>query len=146
MKKFVFMLAILLTLCATTLRADNERPISVNQLPVTAQEFIKQYFAGRKVIFVKEETEFISKSYDVLFSDGDSLEFDKDGNWNEVNCKFSVVPAEIVPEPIANYVSANYPDVIIKKIEKSRREYEVKLSNRVELSFDTNFNLTDIDM
>ena len=66
--------------------------------------------------------------------------------WEEIDCKASSVPSAIVPAQIQEYIRKNYPDTTVKKIEKNRREYEVKLSNRVELSFDLKFNLTDIDM
>ncbi|MDE6858048.1 MAG: PepSY-like domain-containing protein, partial [Alistipes sp.] len=67
------------------------------------------------------------------------------GEWKEVDCKFTEVPAGIVPAPIAEYVVNNYPNTEVVKIEKDSREYEVKLSNRMELTFDRRFNLTDID-
>ena len=146
MKKLTFILVCLFTLCAITLRADNERPIQVNQLPAAAQQFIKQHFADRKIVLAKMETELMSKSYEVIFADGDHIDFDGKGNWEEVDCKFSSVPTAVVPVRIMDYVRANYPDETVKKIEKDRREYEVKLSNRVELSFDLKYNLTDIDM
>ena len=146
MKKLTFILVCLFTLCAITLRADNEKPIQVNQLPAAAQQFIKQHFADRKIVLAKMETELMSKSYEVILADGDHIDFDGKGNWEEVDCKSSSVPTAVVPVRIMDYVRANYPDETVKKIEKDRREYEVKLSNRVELSFDLKYNLTDIDM
>ena len=43
------------------------------------------------------------------------------------------------------YKITNYPDTKVLKIERDKKEYEVKLSNRVELKFDLKFNLIDID-
>lgn len=45
---------------------------------------------------VKVESDFLQKSYDVIFIDGNKVEFDKKGNWIEVNCKFSVVLQGII--------------------------------------------------
>lgn len=146
MKKLASILVCLFILCVFTLRADNEKPIQVNQLPVAAQQFIKQHFADRKVALAKVETEFVSKSYEVVFADGDHIDFDSKGNWEEIECKSSSVPTAVIPTKIMEYIRENYPDTTVRKIEKDRREYEVKLSNRVELSFDLKFNLTDIDM
>lgn len=146
MRKITLILTCILTLCFGSLRADNEKVIPVNQFPATAQQLITQHFGDKKVAVSKVESDILSKSYEVIFTDGDKVEFDGKGNWEEVDCRFSSVPAGIIPAPIMNYVKENYPDAIIKKIEKDRREYEVKLSNRVELSFDMEFNLTDIDM
>ena len=146
MKRLTFLLVCLFTLCATTLRADNEKPIQVSQLPAAAQQFIKQHFADRKVALAKVETELMSKSYEVIFADGDHIDFDSKGNWEKIDCKSSAVPTSAIPAQIMKYVRENYPDTTVKKIGKDRREYEVKLSNRIELSFDLKFNPTDIDM
>lgn len=146
MKKATLLLACLFTLCTAFAYADNERPIQTSQLPETAQQFIKRHFADSKVALAKMETEFLSKSYEVIFASGEHIEFDGSGNWTEIDCKTSSVPTEAVPAPIVEYIRTNYPDATVRKIEKDRREYEVKLSNRIELTFDLKFNLIDIDM
>ena len=56
------------------------------------------------------------------------------------------VPEEIVPEQIAEYVRTHFPGVMVKEIAKERKEYEVELSNSLELKFDRKaFFLTDYD-
>ena len=91
------------------------------------------------------ESDFFYKSYEVIFTNGDKVEFDNKGNWEEVNCKYSYVPTAIIPAAIQKYVTTNYPDAKILKIERDKKDYEVKLSNRTELKFDLKFNLIDID-
>lgn len=141
----------ILTLAAATLlgiftaSADNDRPITVDRLPQAAQAFIRQYFPDATVSYAKEEREFVKTEYTVRFADASKIEFDKAGNWKEVDCKRSAVPAAIVPAQIAAYVAQHYPDAAITAIERNRREYEIKLSNRLELTFDMKFNLIDID-
>ena len=144
MKKLVFLLVCLFTL-QTVAYADDDKPIQVTQMPQPAQQFIKQHFADSKVALAKMESDFFYKSYEVIFTNGNKVEFDKKGNWEEVNCKFTSVPAAIIPAAIQKYVTTNYPDVKVLKIERDKKEYEVKLSNRVELKFDLQFNLIDID-
>ena len=73
------------------------------------------------------------------------IEFDGRGQWTEVKCKRSAVPASLVPQQIARYISSNYPDCRILEIERDEDEYEVKLSNYVEVTFDRKFNVIDID-
>ena len=114
-------------------------------MPQKAQQFIKQHFAGSNIAMAKVESDFLQKSYDVIFTDGNKVEFDKKGNWTEVNCKFSVVPQGIIPSPIQKYTATNYPDAKVLKIERDKTDYEVKLSNGWELKFDSKFNLIDID-
>ena len=144
MKKLVFLLVCLFTL-QTVARADDDKPIHVTQMPQPAQQFIKQHFADSKVTLAKMESDFFYKSYEVIFTNGDKVEFDNKGNWEEVNCKYSSVPTAIIPAAIQKYVATNYPDAKILKIERDKKDYEVKLSNRTELKFDLKFNLIDID-
>lgn len=145
MKKFAVLTVALLFVFALTGRADNDRPIAVDQLPQKAQQFIKQHFPKSKVALAKEEREFLDLRYEVVFANSVKIEFLKDGEWKEVDCKYSAVPAAIVPVKIAEYVAKNYEDVQIVKIDRDKREYEVDLSNGLELTFDTKFNLIDID-
>ncbi len=125
--------------------AGNDKPISVAQLPVTAQQVIKKYFGGNKVALAKMDTEFLGKTYDVIFTNGDKLEFNKKGVWTEIDCKSSSVPNALVPAKIASYVRGNYPGEKILKIEKDDGNYDVKLSNRMEITFNKKFQVTDID-
>lgn len=145
MKKLLAIVMAMLV-CVAVVKADNEVPVTVNELPATAQTFINTHFKDKKVALAKKETGFFELSYDVIFTDGNKLEFDRNGNWKEVNCKYSSVPAAVVPQQISDYVKANYAGINILSIEKDDREYEVRLANRVELTFTLQFQLLDIDM
>ena len=91
MKKLVFLLVCLFTL-QTVARADDDKPIQVTQMPQLAQQFIKQHFSDSKVALAKMESDFLYKSYEVIFTNGNKVEFDKKGNWEEVDCKHTSVP------------------------------------------------------
>ena len=143
MKKWMFLFVSLFTMQVA--KADNDKPITIEQLPATAQTFIKQNFPNAKVAFVKMEKEFLDASYDVVFINGDKVEFDKKGSWKDITCRQMTVPQAAVPAKIQEFVKSNYPDAKVIKIEKDRYEYEVKLSNFWELTFDTSFNLIDMD-
>ena len=112
----------------TMVMADNDKPIEVSQLPAKAQTFIKTYFKDHKVAMAKLESGI-----------------DKSGEWKEVRCRQSEVPVQIVPEAIRNYVKTNYPDARILQIEYDDNEYEIKLSNRWEITFDSKMRVIDID-
>ena len=112
MKKLVLLLVCMFTM-HTMVMADNDKPIQVNQLPAKAQTFLNTYFKDHKVALAKQETELFYKSYDVVFTNGEKVEFDKAGEWTEVKCQQSEVPAQIIPEAIRTYVKTNYPDVKI---------------------------------
>lgn len=146
MKKLMILSAILFSLGIFSAKADNDRMITVNQLPQKSQEFVKQHFPpNEKVAYAKFEREFLDSKYEVVFTNSAKIEFFKNGDWKEVDCKYSTVPAAIIPQQIATYVKQNYPDASIVKIDRDKRDYEVKLTNRLELTFDLNFNLIEID-
>ena len=140
MKKLIFLFVCVFSIQVAL--ADNDKPIN---FPQAAQKFVKQHFPKAKIAFVKMETELFDKSYDVVFNNGDKLEFDKKGEWTEVNCKSTVVPAKVIPAPIKKYVETNYPEAKVLSIERDRYDYEVKLSNFWEIKFDMNFNVIDMD-
>ncbi len=129
-----------------TTYAGNDKSISFNQLPANSQQMIKKYFPDQSVALVKMEREFSGKSYEVIFTNGNKAEFDNKGVWKEINCKYTELPQEVIPQKISSYVKTNYPDSKIIKIEKkSRNRYEIELANGLELEFDANFNVTNID-
>lgn len=99
----------------------------------------------RSVALSKMETGVFDKSYDIIFTNGDKVEFDRNGNWTEIKCKTAAVPATLVPPAIIKYVKDNYPSAKILEIEKDRKEYDVKLSNRMEITFNKDFLVVDID-
>ena len=129
---------------ATTASAGNDKPIQVSQLPQTAQQFIKKYFGDRKVAFANEESDF-RKSYEIAFTTGDKIEFDRKGEWTDIDCKYSAVPAGIVPAQIVAYIAENYPDSQVVQIEKDSRSTEVKLDNRMEIKFDKQYRVIEMD-
>jgi hypothetical protein len=146
MKKFLFVsLSVLFLGVLSASAIERDKVISKDKLPAAAQQFIAQHFANLKVSLVKEDNELLFKSYEVIFTDGSKVEFARDGEWKEVDCRKNVVPASLVPEQVKNYVNANYPSVNVVKIDRDRRDCEIRLSNGLELTFDKDFNIVDID-
>lgn len=145
MKKMLLVLVALFTL-SVSVQAVEDRPITVDQLPQKAQQFIKKYFADKQVALAKMETDFLSKSYDVIFTNGDKVEFDKKGNWTKVDCEHTQVPQAVIPAAIQQYVSKNYPDAKVVKIEKTdRKGFDVDLSNGFDIEFDKKMRVVEID-
>lgn len=150
--KRLFAIFAVLAAFTTSVHADNDvdTPITFDQLPVTAQQFIKKNFPDAQVVFAKKEQEFLwggktDTTYDVMFQNGAKLEFYENGDWKEIDCKYLAVPAGIVPEQILTVANGYHPGLPVVQIERDVREYEVKLINGVELTFDMRFNLTDYD-
>lgn len=145
MKRILLVLATVFSLGVFNASADNDKIIAKEALPADAQAFINTHFAGSKVSYAKLERDLFEQSYEVVFTDGVKLEFSRKGAWKDVDCRYGEVPSAIVPQAIRDYVKANYPDAKILKIERNSRDYDVKLSNRLELTFDKRYNIIDID-
>lgn len=142
----IMMIAICCMLsCHIMANADNDTPIAVTSLPAKAQALLSKHFSNQKVALATIESGVISRSYDVVLKNGTKLEFDKKGNLTEIDCKQGVVPAQLIPQSIKNYLKDNYAKQSVKKIEIDKNEYEVELSNGLDLTFNKHFKLIDID-
>ena len=120
MKRLSVLAAAMLSFGILTASADNDTPITFEQLPASAQTFITAHFPKHKLAYAKEERDLMKVSYDVVFSDGTKLEFDKNGEWKEVDTKPATVPSAIVPERIATYIRTHYPDAAIVAIDRTQ--------------------------
>lgn len=125
--------------------AGNDKPINVKELPAKAQTLLTKHFKGQKVMLATIESGVVSRSYDVVLRNGTKLEFDKKGNLTEIDCKQSIVPSQLIPQPIKNYLKENYKGEAVRKIELNKKEYEVELTNGIDLTFNKHFQLIDID-
>ena len=145
MKKMMFLFVSLFVMNLAVF-ADNDKPIQVTEMPKVAQSFVKSHFANQSVAVAKMETDFLDKTYDVIFTNGDKVEFDKKGNWTKVDCEHTQVPQAVIPAAIQQYVSKNYPDAKVVKIEKTdRKGFDVDLSNGFDIEFDKKMRVVEID-
>ena len=142
----ILMIAICCMLtCNMAANAGNDKPIAINALPAKAQILLNNHFNGQKVMLATIELGVVSRNYDVVLQNGTKLEFDKKGNLTEIDCKQGIVPAKLIPQAIRNYLKENYPAQAVKKIEMNKNEYEVELTNGLDLTFNKHFQLIDID-
>ena len=131
--------------CNMAANAGNGKPISVDALPAKAQTLLNNHFNGQKVMLATIESGVVSRSYDVVLKNGTKLEFDKRGNLTEIDCKQGIVPDQLIPQTINNYLKENYEGQSVRKIEINRKEYEVELTNGLDLTFNKHFQLIDIE-
>ena len=131
--------------CNMAANAGNGKPISLNALPAKAQTLLNNHFNGQKVMLATIESGVVSRSYDVVLKNGTKLEFDKRGNLTEIDCKQGIVPDQLIPQAITNYLKENYEGQSVRKIEINRKEYEVELTNGLDLTFNKHFQLIDIE-
>ena len=145
MKK-ILVTAALLFAGITVSRADNDRPITLEQLPAAAQTFLKTHFADLTLAYAVEDPKFVGSEYEVTYTDRTEVEFRPNGEWSSVERRYAAVPASIVPAQISAYVAkSSFPNQYIKKIERDAYTWEIELSNGIEIKFDREFHVIDID-
>lgn len=127
--------------------ADNDKVTNnINELPQVSRTFLSNYFNGNKVSHIKIDKDlFLIDSYDVILTDGTSVEFNRDGEWKEVKSFQQNIPDTLIPAEIKQYVNQNYPSQKIMAVERGKRKVSIDLANGLELEFDLNGNLIDID-
>ena len=138
-KAILLMVAVLAT-CFNA-KADHDQVISFNEMPEAAQTLLKQYFANKVPLVVTVDWD----DYTIVYESGEKVEFDKQGNWKEINCRTSGVPVELIPEQIKSHINATFPGAMVLKLDRNRRGYEVKLNNGLEVEYDPTFQIIDID-
>ncbi|WP_300811841.1 PepSY-like domain-containing protein [uncultured Bacteroides sp.] len=125
--------------------ADDVITQDVNQLPLTARNFINQYFTKPQVAHIKIETDILkNKKYEVLLTNRTEIEFNSEGNWTEVDCKKNAVPAALIPVSVKEYVRQNFPRESITKIER-KGGVEVELTNDYTLKFNKKGQFVGMD-
>lgn len=151
MKKVILSGFIALSLVFSTTSCDsdddNESIISAADLPKPADTFVTTYFPNIPYQLVKKQrrADADGSIYDVYLANGFEIDFDANGNWVDIDGHHLEVPAELIPEKISVYVTANYPNQFITSIDKEPNYIEIDLSNNVELIFDSLGNFMRID-
>lgn len=145
MKKFIVIIATLLLVAGLGPVQADDHPIAVTELPAAARQFLNTHFADMKVAYATVDGHLFDKDYEVAFTNGGKAEFDRNGEWTEVEVRTGSIPAGVIPQQIRQYLSKNYPDAQVRQIERDRHGYELKLGNGLELEFNKDFALTKID-
>jgi hypothetical protein len=121
-----------------------EKFITEQELPEKSLTFIKAHFPQITVSVVTYEW----NDYDVLLSNGFQLSFDGKGEWTDVDGESHTVPQSIIdliPEAISQFISIRFPSVTITEISKEKYGWDIGLSNRVDLEFNKNGSIREID-
>ncbi len=120
-------------------------------LPQNILDFISDNFPGLGI----DEAELENNgNYEIELDNDIELIFDGEGNFlgqakdenedEEGEDEEDINPADL-PQVIQDYITENYPDNIIIEAEVDEDEYEVTLNNGVELEFDLEGNLLNVE-
>lgn len=145
MRKIIIVFSFFLSVCAFSAFADNDRAVQYEKLPAKARMFISENFPDSKPAYSKQERDFLETHYEVVLVAGVKLVFDRFGNWTDIECRYSELEEKFIPEQARKKISDLFPGVSYKKIAKERGNYEIELSNGIELRFDKNYSLLEID-
>ncbi len=144
MKK-ILMSILFAGLFVTAVLADSKNvSVQLHELPDAARELVKKYFGDVSVASATKELE-MPTSYEVTLVDGTILDFDSRGAWTEINRPRGVIPAELIPQPIAQFVAKNYPARQILSIEREGHSHIIELDNGLELTFNRKHQLVEAD-
>ena len=128
---------------------DEDERVDYQYLPDSVHQCVSTYFSDVKVVKAEKKNE--EPRYKVWLSNGFELKFYKDGGWQKVDGNLQVLPSalqiDILPGNLLTYVATQYPTAGIVEAARYDWGYEVELNTAplVELEFDNNGNVTQID-
>ena len=133
MKRINYLLIVLSLLSVMACAGNDKITSDTNILPVSSRQFISDHFKDIPVSHIQIEKNLIRiSSYDVILTE-------------EIKRHGLPIPPAIIPEVIQDLIKKNYSSNKVVKIEKEIRDYEIKLDNGLEMTFDLKGNLIDID-
>lgn len=146
MKKVLFTLALFIVSFAFIACSDDDddKKISEEDLPQVSRTFLQTHFKGEEVRLVEEDND----SYDVYLINGFKIEFNRNGEWDDIDGGTKAIPETILallPDGIVAYVSENYADKHITEVNKEHYGYEIEVNNGLELKFDSEGKFIGID-
>ena len=135
----IFALVLLMAACS-------DKPVAPEQLPEPIKAFIQQNFPGQTISYAEKDAELTGSKYDVVLNDGSRVEFDTDNVWDKIECPLTnPVPTALIPAPIVAHLQSQFPNALIVKLDKERYGYEVELANGLEMKFNKQGVLTEMD-
>lgn len=144
-KKMILMILISLVFTGVMAATSDDKPVTFNELPKQAQQFINHHFKNNKLSYAKQDTDLFDGDYEVMLVNGCKIEFKKNGEWKEVKCSKEGVPTEVIPARIKAYTDSHHQESRVIQIERSSRKYEVKLADGKELEFTLKGNFKRYD-
>ena len=143
MKRMI--IAATLMLVALSSAVADDKPITFDKMPQAAQNFVKTNYPDVEVALTTVDDDIVNPEYKVALVNGVVIEFKNDGRLESIKTRTGNIPEGIVPVQIIKEVKRHYPEAKVTEYEIDRRGYEVKLSNRMELKFNSSFKLVEID-
>ena len=92
MRRFILSICILVSSVLFAAAApDHDYVVKFEQIPAVSQTFVTTHFAKVQVSYCMRD----SHSFEVRLADASEIEFNLDGTWKEVDCKYKEIPASV---------------------------------------------------
>lgn len=136
---------------------DSEVVLNESELPAYVQEYLTANYPDETILYAEQEGDEIEVSMvsglEIEFEADGSIEVeyededeDEDEDQEDDDSDDVVVPATELPESALNYLSENFPNQTILKVEKDATYYEVYLTNGIEVYFDLSGQFIEQDL
>lgn len=145
MKKILLLPILLSILTLAPSCTQGDVPVSPSVLPAAATQFITQYFPSAEVVVALRSKEWGKTSYEVTLSDGTEIDFDRNGEWDSVECHPGPLPEGIIPAPISSDLRTRFPEAKVLSINKEPLSYELEIAGDVELRYTREGKFLGID-
>ena len=123
----------------------NSTKISTFQtMPTNIKNFLAKYYPKATVAKYESKTTVAGKKYEVKLNNGAEIDFDKNGNWEEISDKQGI-PTALIPAKIKIYLDQKYKGIKVEAIDKEKNKIKVDLINDIDLEFDKNGKFLRID-
>lgn len=117
---------------------------SFQTMPANIKSFLAKYYPKATVVKYESKSTVVGKKHEVKLNNGAEIDFDKNGNWEEISDKQGV-PSALIPAKIKTYLAQKYKGVKVEAIDKEKNKIKVDLINDIDLEFDKNGNFLRID-
>lgn len=144
MKRIIIYAIVAASLLWSLSSCSYDRLLTRAQIPEAASEFIVNHFDGVEISFIERD----AFSYEVNFTNGWEIEFNRSGEWSHVDCKHDPVPASalgLLPDAILDYVGIHFGKTFISEMESNLTGYEIGLENGPDLKFSRSGEFRRID-
>ena len=134
MKK-ILPIALLALLLAGSAVAQERRNLNYNQLPRTAQAFLKTYLANLSTTQITQVTDSFKVQYVVMLTNSNQVVFNRDGSWRIVSMPRASVPETIIPPSIADFLTGRFGkrNWSVTMIAKEKEGYRITANEQTML-------------
>ena len=128
----IFLVGFVAAIAFTACDDDDDDPITATELPANAKAFLNTYFPGVDIVTATKDKD----EYDVALGNGYSVDFDKAGEWKDVDAPVGeTVPSGFYPAAIDTYLTEHNPGDGINEISKDKSGYDVDLVSGIDVVF-----------